>query len=97
MSVGTEEKVIAAIAKNYNGEYDVVSNPDFLREGVGVGDFIKPDRAVVGAKSGRAQKFMSDLFLPFVRQGNPVLFMDERRSGLTKYAANFFLSVWNKP
>ncbi len=91
--VGTAEKVSAAIAKNYNGEYDVVSNPEFLREGVAVDDFMKPDRVVVGTRSGRAKKLMSDLYAPFVRQGNPVIFMDERSSELTKYAANSFLAT----
>jgi UDPglucose 6-dehydrogenase len=91
--VGTADKVSAAIAKNYTGEYDVVSNPEFLREGVAVDDFMKPDRVVVGTRSERAKKLMSDLYAPFVRQGNPVIFMDERSSELTKYAANSFLAT----
>ncbi len=91
--VGTADKVSAAIAKNYGGKYDVVSNPEFLREGVAVDDFMKPDRVVVGTKSERAKKLMSDLYAPFVRQGNPVIFMDERSSELTKYAANSFLAT----
>jgi UDPglucose 6-dehydrogenase len=91
--VGTADKVSAAIAKNYAGEYDVVSNPEFLREGVAVDDFMKPDRVVVGTRSDRAKKLMSDLYAPFVRQGNPVIFMDERSSELTKYAANSFLAT----
>ena len=91
--VGTADKVSAAIAKNYSGEYDVVSNPEFLREGVAVDDFMKPDRVVVGTRSDRAKKLMSDLYAPFVRQGNPVIFMDERSSELTKYAANSFLAT----
>jgi UDPglucose 6-dehydrogenase len=91
--VGTADKVSAAIAKNYAGEYDVVSNPEFLREGVAVDDFMKPDRVVVGTRSERAKKLMSDLYAPFVRQGNPVIFMDERSSELTKYAANSFLAT----
>jgi UDPglucose 6-dehydrogenase len=91
--VGTADKVRVVIAKNYTGEYDVVSNPEFLREGVAVGDFMKPDRVVVGTKSERAKKLMSDLYAPFVRQGNPVIFMDERSSELTKYAANSFLAT----
>ena len=91
--VGTADKVIGAIAKNYHGEYDVVSNPEFLREGVAVDDFMKPDRVVIGTKSDRAKKLMSDLYAPFVRQGNPVIFMDERSSELTKYAANSFLAT----
>jgi UDPglucose 6-dehydrogenase len=91
--VGTAEKVRSAIAKNYNGEYDVVSNPEFLREGVAVDDFMKPDRVVVGTRSDRAKKIMNDLYVPFLRQGNPLIFMDERSSELTKYAANSFLAT----
>ena len=91
--VGTADKVSAAIAKNYNGAYDVVSNPEFLREGGKLDDFMKPDRVVVGTSSERAKKLMSDLYAPFVRQGNPVIFMDERSSELTKYAANSFLAT----
>lgn len=91
--VGTAEKVHAAVAKNYKGEFDVVSNPEFLREGVAVEDFMKPDRVVIGTSSERAKKLMSDLYAPFVRQGNPVIYMDERSAELTKYAANSFLAV----
>jgi len=91
--VGTADKVSAAIAKNFSGEYDVVSNPEFLREGVAVDDFMKPDRVVVGTRSERAKKIMSDLYAPFIRQGNPLMFMDERSSELTKYAANSFLAT----
>lgn len=91
--VGTSEKVAQAIAKNYKGEFDVVSNPEFLREGVAVEDFMKPDRVVVGTSSERAKKLISELFAPFVRQGNPVIFMDERSAELTKYAANSFLAT----
>jgi UDPglucose 6-dehydrogenase len=91
--VGTSGKVKAAIQNNYKGEFDVVSNPEFLREGVAVDDFMKPDRVVVGTRSERAKKLMSDLYAPFVRQGNPVIFMDERSSELTKYAANSFLAT----
>ena len=91
--VGTAQKVQAAIAANYKGEFDVVSNPEFLREGVAVDDFMKPDRVVVGTVSERAKKCMSDLYAPFVRQGNPVIFMDEKSAELTKYAANSFLAA----
>jgi UDPglucose 6-dehydrogenase len=91
--VGTAEKVHAAIAKNYKGEFDVVSNPEFLREGVAVDDFMKPDRVVIGASSERAKKVMSDLYAPFVRSGNPVINMDVRSAELTKYAANSFLAT----
>lgn len=91
--VGTAEQVHAAIAKNYKGEFDVVSNPEFLREGVAVEDFMKPDRVVIGTTSEKAKKVMTDLYAPFVRQGNPVIFMDERSAELTKYAANSFLAA----
>jgi UDPglucose 6-dehydrogenase len=91
--VGTAEKVYAAIAKNYSGEFDVVSNPEFLREGVAVDDFMKPDRVVIGTSSDRARKVMNDLYNPYVRQGNPIIFMDERSAELTKYAANSFLAT----
>src|SRR5580658_488247 len=91
--VGTAEKVHAAIAKNYKGEFDVVSNPEFLREGVAVDDFMKPDRVVIGTSSDRARKVMGDLYSPFVRQGNPIIYMDERSAELTKYAANSFLAT----
>ena len=91
--VGTAEKVHAAIAANCKTDFDVVSNPEFLREGVAVDDFMKPDRVVVGTRSERARKVMSDLYAPFVRQGNPVIFMDEKSAELTKYAANSFLAT----
>lgn len=91
--VGTAEKVHAAIVKNCNSEFDVVSNPEFLREGFAVDDFMKPDRVVIGTDSERARKIMSDLYAPFVRQGNPIYFMDARSSELTKYAANAFLAT----
>lgn len=91
--VGTAEKVHEAIAKNYRGEYDVVSNPEFLREGVAVDDFMKPDRIVIGTQSDRAKKLLEQLYSPYVRQGNPIIFMDERSSELTKYAANSFLAT----
>jgi UDPglucose 6-dehydrogenase len=91
--VGTAERVREAIAKNFNGDFDVVSNPEFLREGVAVDDFMKPDRVVVGTSSERAKKAMEELYNPFVRQGNPILFMDERSAELTKYAANSFLAA----
>ena len=91
--VGTAEKVREMIAANYQGSFDVVSNPEFLREGVAVDDFMKPDRVIIGTRSERARKLMSDLFAPFVRQGNPILFMDERSAELAKYAANSFLAV----
>lgn len=91
--VGTAEKVHAAVSKHYKGEFDVVSNPEFLREGVAVDDFMKPDRVVIGTSSERARKVMGDLYAPFVRQGNPIIYMDERSAELTKYAANSFLAT----
>src|SRR5690606_10872959 len=92
--VGTSEKVHAALAKHDKEElFDVVSIPEFLREGFAVDDFLKPDRVVVGTSSARAQKVMEDLYKPFVRQGNPIIFMDERSAELTKYAANAFLAT----
>lgn len=91
--VGTAERVRDAIAKNFKGEFDVVSNPEFLREGVAVDDFMKPDRVVIGTTSDRARKLMGDLYAPFVRQGNPIIYMDERSAELTKYAANSFLAT----
>lgn len=91
--VGTADKVRVAIAKNYQGDFDVVSNPEFLREGVAVEDFMRPDRVVIGTTSERAKKLMSELYAPYVRQGNPIIFMDERSSELTKYAANSFLAM----
>jgi UDPglucose 6-dehydrogenase len=91
--VGTAQKVHDAVAKNYSGEFDIVSNPEFLREGVAVDDFMKPDRVVVGTTSERARKVMDELYNPFVRQGNPIIYMDERSAELTKYAANSFLAT----
>ncbi len=91
--VGTAEKVHAAISKFANVPFDVVSNPEFLREGVAVDDFMRPDRVVIGTQSEKARKVMNDLYAPFVRQGNPVIFMDERSAELTKYAANSFLAT----
>ncbi|MBR2648193.1 MAG: UDP-glucose/GDP-mannose dehydrogenase family protein [Sediminibacterium sp.] len=91
--VGTAEKVHKAVAANYKGEFDVVSNPEFLREGVAVDDFMKPDRVVIGTNSERARKLMGELYAPFVRQGNPIIFMDEKSAELTKYAANSFLAT----
>lgn len=91
--VGTADKVRAALGGETTIEFDVVSNPEFLREGVAVEDFMKPDRVVIGTKSERAQKLMGELYGPYVRQGNPIIFMDERSSELTKYAANSFLAT----
>src|SRR6185295_3101216 len=91
--VGTAEKVHKAIATNCKTDFDVVSNPEFLREGLAVEDFMKPDRVIIGTSSERAKKILSDLYAPFVRQGNPLVFMDERSAELTKYAANSFLAT----
>ncbi len=91
--VGTAEKVQTAIAKNCKGEFDVISNPEFLREGFAVDDFMKPDRVVLGLSSDKARKVMEELYKPYVRQGNPVYFMDLRSAELTKYAANSFLAT----
>ena len=91
--VGTADKVTAIMKANTTVEFAVVSNPEFLREGVAVEDFMKPDRVVVGTRDDRARKLMGELYGPYVRQGNPVIFMDERSSELTKYAANSFLAT----
>jgi UDPglucose 6-dehydrogenase len=91
--VGTSDKVRAAIAKNATVDFYVVSNTEFLREGVAVEDFMKPDRVVIGTQSDRAKDLMSRLYAPLVRQGNPIIFMDERSAELTKYAANAFLAT----
>ncbi len=91
--VGTADKVHTAVAKNATVDFDIVSNPEFLREGVAVDDFMKPDRVVIGTTSERAKKTLNDLYLPFVRQGNPIIYMDERSAELTKYAANSFLAT----
>ncbi len=91
--VGTSELVHAAISKAAKVPFDVVSNPEFLREGVAVEDFMKPDRVVIGTQSDRAKELMSKLYAPLVRQGNPIIFMDERSAEMTKYAANAFLAT----
>jgi len=91
--VGTADKVTAVIKANTDIDCAVVSNPEFLREGVAVEDFMKPDRVVVGTMDERARKLMGELYSPYVRQGNPIIFMDERSSELTKYAANSFLAT----
>jgi UDPglucose 6-dehydrogenase len=91
--VGTADKVNAVIAQTARVEYSVVSNPEFLREGVAVEDFMKPERVVVGTKSEKARQLMEELYEPFVRQGNPIIFMDEHSAEVTKYAANAFLAT----
>jgi len=91
--VGTAEKVTAKVAEHAKVDFDVVSNPEFLREGFAVEDFMKPDRVVIGTSSDRAAEVMKDLYKPFVRQGNPLIVMDEKSAELTKYAANSFLAT----
>ena len=91
--VGTADKVTAVLKANTNVPFAVVSNPEFLREGVAVEDFMKPDRVVIGTMDEKARQIMGDLYAPYVRQGNPILYMDERSSELTKYAANSFLAT----
>ncbi|MFM2268516.1 MAG: hypothetical protein RL757_1957 [Bacteroidota bacterium] len=92
--VGTAEKVHAILVENLDEKlFDVVSNPEFLREGVAVEDFMKPDRVVIGTNSERAREVMRQLYEPFVRQGNPIYFMDERSAEMTKYAANSYLAA----
>jgi len=91
--VGTAEKVTATIAKNAKVDFDVVSNPEFLREGFAVDDFLKPERIVIGSSSERAIELMKKLYNPFVRSGNPIIIMDEKSAELTKYAANSFLAT----
>ncbi|MCX8211235.1 MAG: UDP-glucose/GDP-mannose dehydrogenase family protein [Lewinella sp.] len=92
--VGTAERVHAALAENLDESlFDVVSNPEFLREGVAVDDFLKPDRVVIGTSSGKAEEVMRRLYEPFVRSGNPIIFMDIRSAEMTKYAANSYLAT----
>lgn len=91
--VGTANKVKEAVGKHATVDFDIVSNPEFLREGFAVDDFLKPDRVVIGTSSAKARKVMEELYKPFVRQGNPIIFMDEKSAELTKYAANSFLAT----
>ncbi len=91
--VGTAEKVHDAIAKSYSGEFDVVSNPEFLKEGFAVSDFMKPDRVVIGTESKKARDIMDRLYKPFVQDYSQIFHMDQRSSEMTKYAANAFLAT----
>jgi len=91
--VGTADKVRAIISAKTNVEFDVVSNPEFLREGAAVSDFLKPDRVVIGTESQKARDIMGELYGPFVKQGNPIYFMNTRSSELTKYASNSYLAT----
>ncbi|MCC6337808.1 MAG: UDP-glucose/GDP-mannose dehydrogenase family protein [Myxococcales bacterium] len=91
--VGTADRVRAAVAQHASHPFDVVSNPEFLKEGAAVGDFLKPDRVVIGADSERAKQVMEELYLPFLRREARILFMDPRSAELTKYAANAMLAT----
>lgn len=91
--VGTADRVTAIIKKYTNHEFDVVSNPEFLKQGAAVDDFLKPDRVVIGSNSQRATEIMQELYSPFLRTGNPVIIMDVKSAEMTKYAANSFLAV----
>jgi UDPglucose 6-dehydrogenase len=91
--VGTSEKVRQAVAAVAKFDFDIVANPEFLKEGAALDDFLKPDRIVIGARTERARKVMAELYAPFVRTENPILFMDPRSAELTKYAANAMLAT----
>lgn len=91
--VGTADKVTEVVSSETDIDFDVVSNPEFLREGFAVDDFLKPERIVIGSESEKAIDFMKRLYKPFVRSGNPIIVMDERSAELTKYAANSFLAT----
>jgi len=91
--VGTADKVHEIISKKARCTFSVVSNPEFLREGFAISDFMKPDRVVIGTEDATARKVMERLYKPFVRQGNPIIFMDAKSAELTKYAANAFLAT----
>ncbi len=91
--VGTARRVQQVIAANTSIEFDVVSNPEFLKEGAAIDDFLKPDRVVIGSDSKRAAEVMDELYAPFVRTGNPIIHMDVESAELTKYAANAMLAT----
>ena len=91
--VGTADRVAKVISGETTVDFDVVSNPEFLREGFAVDDFLKPERIVIGSSSQKATELMQKLYKPFVRSGNPIIVMDERSAELTKYAANSFLAT----
>lgn len=91
--VGTAEEVAKIIKSQTNMEFDVVSNPEFLKQGAAVDDFLKPDRVVIGSNSQRATEIMQELYSPFLRTGNPVIIMDVKSAEMTKYAANSFLAI----
>lgn len=91
--VGTADRIREIISKRATHDFDVVSNPEFLKEGAAVNDFMKPDRIVIGSRSQKAVRIMEELYSPFVRTGKPVLIMDERSAEVTKYAANSYLAT----
>lgn len=91
--VGTAEKVTNIIKQYTKYEFDVVSNPEFLKQGNAVDDFLKPDRVVIGSNSQKASEIMQELYAPFLRTGNPVIMMDVKSAEMTKYASNSFLAV----
>ena len=91
--VGTAEQVTKIIKSQTTEEFDVVSNPEFLKQGAAVDDFLKPDRVIIGSNSQRATEIMQELYAPFLRTGNPVIIMDVKSAEMTKYAANSFLAV----
>lgn len=91
--VGTGEKVAEVVKKNTKFEFDIVSNPEFLKQGAAVEDFLKPDRVVIGSNSKRATEIMQEVYSPFLRTGNPIILMDVKSAEMTKYAANSFLAV----
>ena len=91
--VGTADKVTEIIKSKTNHNFDVVSNPEFLKQGAAVDDFLKPDRVVIGSNSQKATEIMQELYSPFLRTGNPVIIMDVKSAEMTKYAANAFLAV----
>src|SRR5690606_3400532 len=91
--VGTSELALKKVPENAKVEFEVMTNSEFLREGLAVEDFMKPERVVIGTRSARARKIMENLYAPYVMQGNPVIVMDEPSAELTKYAANAFLAT----
>ena len=91
--VGTSDRVREIVSSHTDVPFDVVSNPEFLREGYAVRDFIKPQRIIIGSKSERAKRKLAELYKPFVTVGRPIIYMDERSSELTKYASNTFLAT----
>ena len=91
--VGTADKVTEVIKKYYDGEFDVVSNPEFLKQGAAVDDFLKPDRVVIGSNSHKATAIMQEVYAPFFRTASRFVIMDVKSAEMTKYAANSFLAI----